>query len=277
MRVVLAVVGQVVIEHDLEIIDIESARGDIGCDEKFETPAAKFLHHAGTLRLRDVAMQPVGRVAAGVQMFVELVDHDLRAAKNDAVTKIVQIDQPREHFDLRAALDLVIHLIDLRCVLRDRLDLDPLGIVRVDFDQPLDLVRHRGREKQRLTFLRRRAEDAVDVVTEAHVEHAVGFVEDGDAQFVQFQRAAFHVVHHATRRADHDLRTGGQRAKLPLVRLATVNRHGLKTAFEHRQLAHLFRHLHRQLAGRTKNQHLSRTKMRIGFFNGGQSKRRGFP
>ena len=40
-----------------------------------------------------------------------------------------------------------------------------------------DLPRHGGREEQRLPLGRQLADDAADVVDEAHVEHAVGFVE----------------------------------------------------------------------------------------------------
>jgi hypothetical protein len=41
----------------------------------------------------------------------------------------------------------------------------------------LDLVGEGGREQQALALLRQHGEDALDVGDEAHVEHAVGFVE----------------------------------------------------------------------------------------------------
>jgi hypothetical protein len=63
-----------------------------------------------------------------VQVLIEIVDHDLRAAKDDTVAKVVHIDQPRQRLELGTAVDLEIGLLHLRRVLRDRLDLDPRRI-----------------------------------------------------------------------------------------------------------------------------------------------------
>ena len=45
-------------------------------------------------------------------------------------------------------------------------------------------------EEQRLTLLRQHLHDAPHVVDEAHVEHAVGFVEDEDLDRVELKSAA---------------------------------------------------------------------------------------
>ena len=70
-------------------------------------------------------------------------------------------------------------------------------------------------------------QDPLDVLDEAHVEHLVGFVEDEEADVVELQRAAAHVVHDPAGRADDDLDAALQPAELPLVRLAAVDRQRL--------------------------------------------------
>ncbi len=55
---------------------------------------------------------------------------------------------------------------------------------------PLDLLRHRGREEQRLPRPRRGGDDAADRREKAHVEHAVGFVEHEHLQRRRSRRAA---------------------------------------------------------------------------------------
>ena len=148
MRVIFGVVRQIEIEDDLQVIDVETARRDIRRHEELELPLPEFLHHAIALRLRDIAVQPIRHVAARVQVLVEIVDHDLRAAKNDPVAEVVHVDQPRERLDLRAPIHLEIRLLHLRGVLRHRLDFDPRRVFRIATDQVLNRTRNRRREKQ---------------------------------------------------------------------------------------------------------------------------------
>ena len=103
----------------------------------------------------------------------------------------------------------------------------------------------------------------LDVIAETHVEHAVGLVEHHQLQLVELERAALHVVHHAAGGANDDLHARRQRAELPLVALAAVDRHAGDAALEQRELARLLRHLHRQLARRAEDQHLHRALLRV--------------
>ena len=131
VRIIFGVVRQIVVEDDFEVIDIEPARGDVGRHEELEAALAKFIHDAVALHLRDVAVQAVDRVTARREDLGEFVAHDLGAAENDAVAEIMHVDQTRKRFDLRAAVDFKVNLIDLRGVLSGGLDLDPSRIARV--------------------------------------------------------------------------------------------------------------------------------------------------
>ena len=53
-----------------------------------------------------------------------------------------------------------------------------------------DFLRHGGREQQRLPLLRQLRDNLPDVVNEAHVEHAVGFVEHEHLDMVEMDCAA---------------------------------------------------------------------------------------
>ena len=109
----------------------------------------------------------------------------------------------------------------------------------------------------------RSAENRFDVVAEAHVEHAIGFIEHDHAHLVEPQRAALEVIHDAPRRADDDLRAFAQPAQLPVVGLSAVDRQLAHAAFEERQLGDLLGHLHGQLARRAQDQHLRRAQRRV--------------
>src|SRR3546814_4096735 len=55
-------------------------------------------------------------------------------------------------------------------------------------------------------------EDFLEVVAKAHVEHFIGFVEDGDAERGEVERPTFEVIAQAPRRADDDLHALSERA-----------------------------------------------------------------
>ena len=68
------------------------------------------------------------------------------------------------------------------------------GVARVALGHAAGLAVERGREEQRLAVGRALGHDAVDRGLEAHVEHAVGLVEDEDAHAVEGQVAALEEV-----------------------------------------------------------------------------------
>ena len=255
--VILRVIGQVEVEHHLKVVHVEPARRHVGRDQEFELPLAEFLHHPRALRLGKIAVEPVDRVPARMQELVEVIDHDLRTAKDDTVAEVMHIDQPGERLELRAPVDLEVHLFDLRRVLRLRLNLEPRRIAAVATDEILDRTRHRRREEQQLPLLRHGGQDFLDVVAKTHVEHAVRLVEHDEFQRVESQRPAIHVIHHAARRADHDLHAGLEGAKLPVVALSAVDRHLAHALLEERQLPGLLGDLHRQFARWAEDQHLN--------------------
>ena len=120
--VIVAVVRQVVIEDDLDVVHVEPARRDVGGDEKLDRALAELGHHALAHRLRHVAVQLVGAVAARGRCSVSSSTIILVRAKDDAELDVLQVDQAAERLELRAAVDLVIDLLDRRHGQRLRFD-----------------------------------------------------------------------------------------------------------------------------------------------------------
>jgi hypothetical protein len=58
--------------------------------------------------------------------------------------------------------------------------------------------------------LGQQADDAADVVDEAHVEHAVGFVQHQDLDVAQVDGLLLHVVEQPARRRDDDVHAAAQ-------------------------------------------------------------------
>ena len=132
-------------------------------------------------------------------------------------------------------------------------DLDQHRRVQQAVGERLDLVAEGGREEQALLLLRQHREHLLDVVDEAHVEHAVGLVEDEDLDVREVERALAVVVEQAARRGDEDVDAAAQLVDLRLHADAAEHHH----AGELGVLAvgaHALFDLRGELAGRREDQ-----------------------
>jgi hypothetical protein len=95
--------------------------------------------------------------------------------------------------------------------------LDGHGILHETAGEIADVVRVGCREHEVLALLRQELEHALDVVDEAHVEHAVGFVEHEGLDVGQRDRALFGEIEQAARRRDQDVAAVAQLVDLRLL------------------------------------------------------------
>jgi hypothetical protein len=121
-------------------------------------------------------------------------------------------------------------------------------------DQRLDLVGEGRGEQQVLALLGQQREDALDVADEAHVEHAVGFVQHQRLHGREVERALLHVVEQAAGRGDQDVERAREAVDLRL-HAHTAEDHGRL----HRRVlavdAHGFLDLRGELARGREDQH----------------------
>ena len=99
-------------------------------------------------------------------------------------------------------------------------DLDPHRIVQELLGDAPDFRRHGRGEEQRLPRERHQLADALDVGDEAHVEHAVGFVDDEKLDAGHQQPAALGMIEQAARRRDQHVDAAGELAVLVVKRNA---------------------------------------------------------
>ena len=153
----------------------------------------------------------------------------------------------------------MLDLLDVDLVLGEQ---DPLGIGQVVVDEAADPDGHRGREEQGLPLGRHELHDLAHLHREAHVEHAVGFVEHEDLQLLEAQGPAAQVVEDAARGARDDVGPGPDSFELAVHRVAAVDRLDLDPLGPP-DLGDLLRHLDRELAGRSQDQGLDGVLARI--------------
>ena len=76
------------------------------------------------------------------------------------------------------------------------------GFEQEGVGEAADFRRHGGGEEQRLADLRQQADDALDIGDEAHVQHAVGLVDDEDLHIAQQDLAALEEIEQPARGGD---------------------------------------------------------------------------
>ena len=148
-------------------------------------------------------------------------------------------------------IDALVDLLDGAAL--PRRDLDPLGVLQ-DLRRELgDVARHGGGEQQRLALLGDRADDAAHVLDEAHVEHAIGLVEDEERHMGELHVAALDQVEQAARRGDQDVDAACQGLDLAAIAQAADDR--AKTQAEAATVGvEAARDLDRELAGRRQHE-----------------------
>jgi len=89
-----------------------------------------------------------------------------------------------------------------------------------------DLLRHRRRKQQGLALLGQLRDHAPDVVDEAHVEHAIGFVQHEDSYLAQVDFTLLHQVEQSARCGHENVDAAAQRLNLRHLRDAAEDDRG---------------------------------------------------
>ncbi len=150
-----------------------------------------------------------------LELLGQLVRAVLGAREHQHLLPVVAADQPRQQLALAIAIDrmdLLAHGVDGRVARRD---LDQTRPVEQAIREALDLVGERRREQQVLPLRGQQREHALDVRQEAHVEHAVGFVEHEDLDPREIDVALSVMVEQPAGRRDEHVDAA---AKLPHLR-----------------------------------------------------------
>ena len=177
MHVILRHVGQFVIDHLRQLLDVETAGRHFGGHQGGDLSA---LEHVERLDARGLALIAVNgrRLNAGaLQLLGQPIRAMLGARENQHLPPLAFLDQMHQQMPLLFLLHPVRPLFDQFDRRVARRDLDRLGIVQQPFGQAANVVRVGGGEQQVLPLLRQQLDDLADVVDEAHVEHAIGLVE----------------------------------------------------------------------------------------------------
>ena len=184
MYIVLRFVRHVVVNHHRYVVDIYAARHDVGGHEHVDIAGAEVEHHVVAHRLLQIGMHLAYTYLGLRQRARQLLDLELRRRKHYDTLRMTLAEKMLQYFGLLRLVADESRLADLVGGPRHG-DLHLHRIVEYRRRKLLYLRRHRRREHQRLPLLGKLPYYLHYVIVEAHVEHAVGLVENEERHLRQ--------------------------------------------------------------------------------------------
>ena len=219
VQVVLGIARRIDLQDEVDVVDVDAACSDIGCDEEVDLA---FLEVGDRFCAGSLGLAAVQRLDADAEIgeFIRpLLDPKLCPCEADSAA----VAFGDVVHDLR--LFARVHDEQVMGHRRHRSGLRISGmlhrVTQVRLHELVDAAVERRREQQPLPIRCDEIHEFLDLVHEAHVGHLVGFVEHGDRNFGEIHRTLVHQIDEPTRRGDNDVCASLEALDLPLVRRAT--------------------------------------------------------
>ena len=245
--------GQVGVDHQLEIGQVDAPGGDIGGHANPRAAVAQGLQRVAALGLGQLARERHdGEVAVG-EAGGQAGHRGAGVAEDDGVLGFVEAQDVEDRVLGVAGVHVHRAVFDVGVLAGFGLDRDPLGVALVALRQPGDGGGHGGREHQGAAGRGGFVEDELELFAEAEVEHLVGLVQHHGAQPGEVDVAALDVVAEAPGGGDDDVTAPVERAPFA-ARVHAADAGGDDGAGLGIEPAELAADLHRQFAGRRDDQ-----------------------
>ena len=208
--VIFGMLRHVVVDDVADVGDVQSARGDVGGDEHLVFAFAETFERLLAFLLRAVGMQHGHRVVVAFEQRGHAISPVLGAAENEdgiVIHALEQLDEQVGFLGIGNGIDDVLDGVGYRA---PGTDLNGFRFVHRPLDERFNGGRNGGGEQGGVAKLRAFFHEAADVGQKTHVQHAIGFIENEEFHFVQFDGALFEMVEESSGRGGDDVRAGAE-------------------------------------------------------------------
>ena len=266
------IVGQVEVDHVGDVVHVEAAGSDVGCNDKVEVSGAEASQNPLASPLGQVSMECVDGDATLGQLVGGLRAAEAGACKYQRRTCHDAFQHAAQRIYLLVLRHHQAKLLDVVDRQAFALGLDFDRVMQVIFGYPGNGWGHGCREKHDLAVGRSRIEHFAHVIDEAHAQHFVRFVENNTFDVAELERLLGHVIKDPPRGAYHDGWCVFERLDLGWVGGAAVNGDHPNRGQVTGVAPQGFGHLQSKLAGGAKDNGAGATLRRDGLLQQGESK-----
>jgi len=254
-------VGKIIVDDVGDVLNVDAASGDVGGHEDSILPALEAGQGGGALRLRAVAMNHGGVDALAVQALGDAFGAALGAREDKAAAAFV-VEQVVEHVRFAVFGNFESLKTNIFGRLGSGAEREADGILGVVAYELRHGAFHGGGEAESLALAWQNTNNTADSREEAHVEHAVGFIEDECLDAAQRDEPAIEIIFEAAGSGDDEARTLADGVELPAFR-QTTDDESRRLRLLCAQGVILRDDLHREFPGRHKNQSRDSGSMRL--------------
>ena len=184
VHIVLGIVRHVVVDDHGNIIDINATGHDIRGHEHINLAALKLEHDIVALSLFKVRVHLTAVDLQLLQSLVDLLHFHLTSREDNNPLEVAGLEDVLNDLELLCLVADISTLLDLVSrFAHGKLHLN--RVLQQVLRKFLNVLRHCGREHDRLTVLGETGGYLHDVLGEAHVEHAVSLIQHKEANFRQ--------------------------------------------------------------------------------------------
>ena len=238
-------------------LDIDASGGDIRGHQDPKLPCLEARQGFGALGLRPVPVDALGLDALAIQERGQTVCPVLGTGEDEGIIHVTVVEELHQQRTFQARghrVNSLLHTLGRSCpTLQGDLRRIPEDLA----SQRLDRRRHGGAEEERLLRGRHVSQDPANVGQEAHVQHAVGLVQDQVLEPRQGRVAILEVVQEPPWSGDDDVGTLPKRPLLRAHRHASVHC-GRAELGVPREPDEVVPNLERQLPGGSQDQRAGR-------------------
>ena len=189
MHIVFADIGNFVVHHVRQVVNVDTARSNVGCYQSAHIAALEAGKRLGTRGLALVAVQCHGSDAVLFQKLRHVVGAELGTGEYQHLAPVVFLDDVGQQGFFLAASHGVDHLGNALHGGVAGGDLHALRVLEQAIGQVTNFVTEGGREQQALLVFGHQGQHFFHVMDEAHVQHAVGFVQHQHLHLAEVEHA----------------------------------------------------------------------------------------
>ena len=244
--------GNVVVYHQTDVIDINTSRNDICGYQDIDTSCLELIHHFFALCLLQVGVHFTNVQFHLLQSFGHFLHFQFGRSKDDNAFRRLLCKEATDDAQLLILVADVGCLHNLFCRFGNS-QLHLGRIVQNVTSQLLYLSRHGGREHDCLPLFRKEFDNLHNIVIKSHIQHPVCFIQNKIRDTGKIYITKAKMGYQTPRGSNNDISTQCQPSFLLLEQYSVItaihshagNRHEIRETF------HLLVYLLRQLAGRS--------------------------
>lgn len=207
VNVVLTVGGQIVVDDQGNLLNIDTTGEKISGDENTRRSRAELFHDDIALSLLHVTVHGRNGEVASSELVSEPVDLSASVAEDDSLGNGDSLVQVGKGVELPLLLlNSNVELLDTFKRKLGLLDQDTDGVAHELGGNLEHILRHGGGEENNLGRLGKKLEDVVDLLGETTGQHLVSLVQNEHLDVVGLEHATLDHVLDATRGSNNDLR-----------------------------------------------------------------------